>query len=317
MKYKILSLSELEKLTEEFCKLYQQCFTGNINKEIVSWRYLENPINELLMCVAINDEGEIIGNTAASPTEVVINGQIKRIGISMNLMVSPKYQGKGIVFELVNRLYNYMESQGYIGVIGFPNYLSNPIFEKNFGRRVIYEIPTLSIEIERHNILNIPTNTNVLEDDRFLLDYKFCEIKSRKIFLRKNKKYLRWRYSENPTNKYKNFVIISNSTDVQSYLICKEYHEQINVVDFYFKDSEDSITLINKVLEYANYYKKEKITVWAQVGTAEHMIFQNFGFKNQYPITYFSGKVFNDNNTNNLFYDYRSWIINMGDNNVY
>ncbi|WP_169910876.1 GNAT family N-acetyltransferase [Evansella clarkii] len=315
MEYKILTVSELAALTDQFCHLYRKCFTSPISKDIVRWRYLENPLNELLVCVAV-DNGRVIANTAASPCEFFNNGIIEKTAISLNLMIDPDYRGKGIFTDITSKLYKYMEEKGYKSVLGFPNYLSNPTFVTKLGRQTIYEIPTLELNLTDVRLKK--TNTaHILEDDQFTLNYSEYSHESRSLYLYKTREYLRWRYYKNPINNYKNFIIKNELGHVRSFIVCKEYHDKLNIVDYCFNESSDIEPLINSAIKYALDIKKSYVTVWSQIGTDEHLLMQWLGFRNNYPITYFSGKILGITENLNEFYDYRNWFINMGDDNVY
>lgn len=315
MEYKILKKMEFPYWIERFCDLYQKCFSGTINTNIVRWRYLDNPLGELIVCVAI-DNNRLVGVSAALPCEIVYNDKIEESAISLNLMTDPEFRGKGVFVKLASKLYEYMENQGYKSVLGFPNYISNPTFTSKLGRVVIYEIPTLKLSLSDFRN-NLESRSWIIDDDAFELNYCPITHKSKSIYIKKDKEYFKWRYYKNPQNKYKNFVVVNESNVVKSFLICKEYNEQLNIVDYYFAEEKDINPLIERSIEYARDLGKVSITTWSQIGTEEHLILQKLGFRNNYPVTYFSGKLFGTIDKSDDFYDYRKWHITMGDDHVY
>lgn len=315
MEYIFLDRNNFVDWIEQFCTLYRKCFTAKINEKIVKWRYLENPHNDLLVCVAI-DNGRLIANCAASPCEIYYKGKLEKSAISLNLMTDPEYRGRGIFVDLAKRLYSHMEQLGYKSVLEFPNYISNPTLIKHLGRHTIYEIPTLKLILSDF-IKEIESDQLILVDDEFELNYYPFKHRTKTIYLNKNREYLKWRYFQNPQNEYKNFVILDDNRVVRSFLICKEYEEQLNIVDYCFYEECDIEPLIFKGIEYAKKLNKESVTIWSQIGTDEHLFLQKLGFRNNYPITYFSGRLFSSSDALHDFYDYRNWFVTMGDNNVY
>lgn len=315
MEYKILTVNEFKDRIDEFCDLYQLCFSGKISNEAVKWRYIDSPYNDLLVAVAI-DNGKIVANNAASPFEIVQNGVVYKAALSINTMTHPKYRGMGLFVKLAKELYKHMDEKGYRCVIGFPNYISNPILVSKLGRIVIYEIPTLELRLSQFKS-NLFDTSDVKEDDAFLYEYLQWNHCNKGIYIKKTVEYFRWRYYNNPERVYKNFVLTNSNQEVRSYIICKEYNEKINIVDFGTSSINDLNILIGRVIEYALALSKESVTAWSQIGTEEHIVFEKIGFRNNYPITYFSTKVFKCDENAKQFYDYRNWFIQPGDDNVY
>jgi GNAT superfamily N-acetyltransferase len=315
MEYKILSYSEFEKWIDQFCELYQKCFSGLINENIIRWRYFDNPYNDLLVCFAI-DKGRLVANYAASPCELICGSDVNKVAISLNSMTDPAYRGRGLFTTLASKLYKYMDEQGYRLIMGFPNYLSNRTFATELAWTIMYEIPTLELKLPELRKNLIKTDT-VLEDNRFMLNYASCRDRHKPIYLNKTGVYLKWRYYLNAENQYKNFVIKDDSNNVRSRLICKEYQEKLNIVDCCFIDAVDIELLLCRAIEYALALRKEKVTVWSQLGTTEHLVLEKYGFRNNYPITYFGAKVFKNDEESLDIYDFRNWSIHAGDDNVY
>lgn len=313
MEIRVLTRDDFNMWSEQFLKLYKLCFNGYMDMEILKWRYLDNPHGDFLVVVAI-ENNRVIGNCAASPLEVIENGTVHKAALAMNTMVHPEYRGKGIFVTLGNKLNEIVKMKGYKLIFSFPNFLSNPIYVKNLGRTVIYEIPTMTLDLnnckeERKDI------SFVTEDNTFSYKYSLEASTTKKIYVKKNSDYLRWRYASNPSYSYKNFII-KDGYEVKSYLVCKEYEDKINIVDINTTCLDDFSLLISKAIQYAKYLNKKELTTWYPIGTEEHIFLEKLRFRNSYPVTYFSGKVFDENQTN-IYYDYRNWLIQQGDDNVY
>jgi GNAT superfamily N-acetyltransferase len=314
MEYKILPFYEFKNWIGQFILLYEKCFSNPINEKIVKWRYFENPYKDLFVCIAI-DKNKIVANYAASPCELIYNGKLYKSGLSLHTMTDPDYTGRGLFVSLASKLNKYMKENGYTLIFGFPNHISNRTFSSKLGWTIMYEIPTLELKLNNFHSISFDRE-KVIEDNSFSLNYDSCKYDENLIYLNKTKPYLKWRYFNNPQNKYKNFVI-SDNNNVRSYLVWKRYQEKINIVDFNFKNISDIDSLLNKAIEYALKINLEKITIWSQINTKEHIIFEKYGFKNNIPITYFGAHIFNYTKDKAKFLDFRNWRIHAGDDNVY
>ena len=74
---------------------YQEVvFQQKLMKIIIKQRYIDNPYEDLLMCVA-EDKGKIIANYSAVPSIVEIDGFLYKAAQSLNTMTHPDYSGRG------------------------------------------------------------------------------------------------------------------------------------------------------------------------------------------------------------------------------
>jgi len=315
MEFKILSFKEFRNWMNQFIILYDKCFSNSTNKNLVKWRYLDNPYKDLLVCVAI-DKDKIVANYAASPCELIYKSKLYKSGLSLNVMTDPDYRGRGLFINLALKLYKYMHENAYTLTFGFPNYIINPTYPSKLDWTIMYEIPTLELKLTNLSSISYDRK-KIIEDNSFSLNYNNCRYDENLIYLHKTKAYLKWRYFHNPQNKYKNFVIRGSNDNVKSYIICKHYKEKINIVDFSFENIGAIDLLLKKTIEYALRMNLDKITIWSQIGTKEHIIFEKYGFINNIPITYFGAHIFNYNKDKTEFLDFRNWRIHAGDDNVY
>lgn len=306
MELKRLSKQELLGLTDEFCELYRSCFTAEINRDIIIGRFINNPSEDLLMCVAM-DNGRIVANISASPSQIVYNGKSYKVALSLNTMTNPDYRGKGLMVSLTNMLYECLRELDYKLLYGFPNYISNVILCSKLGRKVVYEIPTLELETSN---LEMPVPVDVVavnEVGSLILPHTDA------IHVGKNVDYLNWRYTNHPSNQYS---IIKGGKG--GWAIYKYYQNMINIVEVHAIDKKEQLALIAYIGNEAKANGAEKMTVWSKTNTEEHLTFESLGFRNKYPITYFSILDLGlGDNVNVDIYDYRNWDINMGDDNVY
>lgn len=303
MEIKFLSKEELITNVEKFCDLYRSRFTDEINQAVVINRFIENPYEEIFVCVA-EENGRYIANSSAMPTRIIFQGNVYKSALSINMMTHPDYAGQGLISKTVSALNNRLKEEDFKIVYGFPNYISNSILNVKFGRKDIYEIPTLEKDVKPCACSSIV---------RLCTFDKISDYKSNRIRIIKSKEYLDWRYSKNPHSKY-NYVI----SDYGGWAIFKIYQDMINIVEIHPAKNEDIIEIISFIEHFAFANKLTKLTLWSMINTDEHCILEKMGFRNKYPITYFSALDFGFGEEAGVdIYDHRNWKINMGDDNVY
>lgn len=314
IKYKLVDEEEFLLHKEEFANLYEICFNAKMSINEVIWRYIHNPYSEILACFAY-DGDKLIANYSVSPIRLMVEGTEKKAVLSLNTMTHPQYVGKGLFVDLASQVYKFAESKGYIGVIGFPNNISNRTFLNKLNWKDIEAIPMVQLDLD--NISHPTIDPSIFYDDEFKLNYESCH-KNSNIYVKKSQAYLKWRYLENPTTKYHNVVLAENNI-VSSYMVFKEYKNIINVVDFAcntamgFKNLLDSIILISKRKQ------KKAITLWSKLGSPEHLYCEKLGCKLATPVTYFGGSLFNEKAIINpeQYYQAMSWSLSLCDDNVF
>jgi GNAT superfamily N-acetyltransferase len=298
-----LKKDELRGRLQQFCDLYHHCFNDHIDNNIIEHRYLQNPIDELFMFVAI-DHGKIVANYSVTPNYLQYNGRRIKSALSLNTMTHPEYVGRGLFVELASMLYDELRKQGYWMVYGFPNYISNRTFCSKLGWRDIYEIPTLELVID--NPIGFDRSNVFMASD-----YAISPTLEKRIHVSKTEMYLHWRYQSKPYTQY--YCI---KTQSGSWAVYKYYQNMVNIVELHVNNDTDLVDLIGFISEMVINEGLEKMTVWSEVNSKTHLGLEKLGFRNRYPITYFGACVLNESENIDIW-DYRNWSIQMGDDNVY
>lgn len=303
MELKLLTKEELHERTQQFCDLYHSCFNDRIDSAIIEQRYLQNPINDLCMYVALEND-RIVANYSVSPAYIQHGDRQLMCALSLNTMTHPDYVGKGLFVQLARMLYDELKRQGYGMVYGFPNYISNRTFCTKLGWKDIYEIPTLELVVEKELSYNpsniIPCSTFDVPQDT-----------TNRLVVAKFEDYLNWRYKNKPYTDY-NLVKTNNG----GWMVYKRYQNMINIVELHPQCIEDLVDMIGYVSSVVLGLGLEKMTVWSGTNSWEHLCLEKYGFRNRYPITYFG--VCDLNMSKDLdIWDFRNWSIQMGDDNVY
>lgn len=299
----------------EFAELYSICFNCEMTTSEIEWRYLSNPYCHILACFAYDDD-KLIANYSVSPIRLMVDGIEKKAVQSLNTMTHPDYIGRGLFVTLAKCVYKKAAMNGYIGVFGFPNGVSNRTFIEKLGWKDIELLPM--IRIKTNDIIYINKITkNISYDNGFNLNYSRCRQKGR-IYFKKSVQYLRWRYTQHPSNDY-NTITISDDGFVKSYMIYKMYKNAVNIVDFCCSDTLDFSNLISFILNYSTDNDVEAVTLWAKLGSPEHLYCEKIGCTLATPITYFGGSVFDcsDNEITNPYYQANNWNVYLCDDNVF
>lgn len=312
MEFKLLTKNEYIKSLSLLEELFNNSFKRNIDRNILAWRYTKNPINELLVYVAI-ENNKIISNYSVSPCEVDIDGKIYKIALSMTTMTDPKYCGQGLFPKLANFVYDEMRKLGYIAIIGFPNNNSHRTFINKLGWKDIYEIPTLKLDLNLIKSLDTSNRLDIVSDNEF--NYNYSLVNSSKVKIYKDKSYLNWRFTNHPTNKYFNYAILKEDI-VTTYVVIKKYLDNaIDIVDYSTIDSNQLYTVLSYLLIKLKNSGIKEVNTWAQPHNPSYYVFEKIGFTNEAPIVYFAGKSFTTEA--NILMDYKNWSITMGDSDVY
>lgn len=311
VKYVLLDRDWYENLIGNMAELFEKSFGKIINNQYLHWRYLENPINDILVAVSIEDKC-VVANYSASPCLICIEDKVYKTGLSMTTMTEPNYRGRGLFPQLANELYNYMTSSDYLMVWGFPNVKSHQIFNKYLWWTDICTIPMMQL-----SLMNCKKEvSNPYFDNEFNLNYMESKSIESLIHVKKDTQYLRWRYSNNPINSYENFVI-SHGNNVSSFCVTKFYMDSIDLVDFQVDNLDEGEYLLRQVISFGLNSGCRFINCWAPTHHFMYSLCEKVGFRNSTQNTNFGFNAFNNTDYKYYLEHYENWFIQMGDSDVY
>jgi len=309
-----LNRETFPRYQEQFAELYMLCFNVPMSAEEVKWRYMDNPYGEILSCVAVED-GKLVANYSASPIELLDKKERVKAAQSLNTMTHPDYAGKGLFVNLASRIYNHLRQNSYRMVLGFPNDLSNRTFVRKLGWHDISVMPTLMLNLDSIRLKPAP-EMPIREDDRFDLNYERADYGDRIAIYRSNA-YLRWRFAQHPSVKYHTLAVCADGKNASSRVTFKIFRDRINIVDFFFANEAEMHALMKPVVAFAKQQHKSLITLWADMGSWEHLALEGYGATQAAPVAYFGANVFDAMPHDSPYYDPRVWHLSMCDDNVY
>lgn len=313
MEFHIVEKKELYKYANGFCELYKTAFKDYMDENTFMRRYYDNPYDDVCMCLAI-DNGKIVANYSASPRRVRMQHKVVKCAQSLNTVTDPLYYGKGLFVQLAKLLYKDLEDKGYKFVYGFPNNISNRTFNSKLEWKTIYEIPTLELDLTNlHEIPSTNRGKNIIYRSGIpnKISKKQLSV-SKKYEVDKDCSYLQWRYTDTRDKKY-HFIQDTN----ESWAIFKVYgNDIVNVVEICSDNIDGFEELIRWIINYAFRLNLKKLTLWETINTDEHNFLEKVGFRNNYPIYTFGGKLLDSSLSEDIF-DYRLWKLQLGDENEY
>ena len=292
--------------------LFKECFVKEMTKEYWKWRFVKNPINQIFIQLAWDNEN-LASHYAVSPIVVSIEDKDYLTSLSMTTMTRPDYRGLKLFPCLANLVYDQMVKLDYIMVWGFPNPKSHQVFVRDLYWTDLYEIPTMQLKITQDTKKH--TNETSM-DDQFALNYVDNIYSTGRIHVKKNSEYSKWRYRDDPINKYTNLVI-AKENKVSSFCVVKKYCNTLDIVDFQAKNEEEGEKLLIEAVSFACQNNLESINCWAPRHHFFHSLCGKMGFINKEPITYLGYRQLAENKLKKISNNYSDWYIQMGDSDVY
>lgn len=296
----------------EILKLFSMSFDKEMPESFWRWRFLDNPLNQVFIYLAW-DKRCLAAHYAVSPILVTILGTDYLTSISMTTMTHPEYRGLKLFPQLANQVYTQMTNSGHIMVWGFPNSRSHRIFIRDLKWTDLYEIPVMQLKLGQ------PQNrclVDIITDDLFELDYNENSCLQGLIHAKKDRQYLRWRYTGHPINHYTN-LIIARENKVSSFCVVKMYLNSLDIVDFQAQNELEGMKLLVQAQSFACLNNLQYINCWAPRHHFFHALCEKAGFLNKEPVTYSGFRQLCKTDLKQISNNYSDWYIQMGDSDVY
>ena len=121
---------------ELLTRLYETCFAASDGKEVLPWRYDQNPHGAAITLAQEGAAGQAIASYACNPRRVVPRGDESRaalVGQTGDVMTAVEARGKGLFSELDRTAMKAATEEGWPVVFGLPNRKSAPLFVEKLG----------------------------------------------------------------------------------------------------------------------------------------------------------------------------------------
>lgn len=298
--------------------LFNQSFGKPINLEFWNWRFRDNPVAGPMIYLAW--DGDILAaHYAVSPVILSIAGEEHLTALSMTTMTHPDYRGRGLFTTLANNLYMSLAEQGYLMVWGFPNDQSHRGFIRDLDWQEVYEIPMFHLDM---NILNSAPSVAapIVELDKLdeRVDALWEKVKTdHDITVRRDRKYLNWRFCLRPQNNYRVFGYVDGER-LLGYMIFKRYQTEVDIVDILtMREKKVGIELLLAVLDFCRQNDINGVNTWLPVHDPLHLDLEKFGFRNTHPVIYMGARLLKRFNEISDITNVRKWYFTMSDSDVF
>lgn len=200
---------------------------------VLTWRYLDNPTGELFVDFAIDPErdGQVAGTYCVSPVQFKIGDRQVLGAQSIDTLTDQHYRGRGLFKKLAAHTYARCADRGVGLVYGFPNHRSafgfferlawtrmDPVPFLVRGLRAGYVARRLGVPAKVADFLSgvalgaRPPRLARSQDLRVVLEFDdaFDELwgefaRDVPVAAQRSSRYLRWRFSANPSARYKTY----------------------------------------------------------------------------------------------------------------
>ncbi len=116
-------------------QLFLECFGNRMSSAIWRWAYLENPLGHPWVSVCY-DGDRMVGHYAMIALPVSNGSEHVSCCLSMTTMVAASHRQHGLFVKLATATYDRAKAAGVAWVMGFPNEMSAPGFERRLGWRI-------------------------------------------------------------------------------------------------------------------------------------------------------------------------------------
>lgn len=287
------------------------------------WKYTaQNPSGKSYIWL-LEDSDKIIAHFAAVPYKVKVFDEELIASHSVGALVEKKYQRKGLLKFIGDKLFEDLTRNNIPFTYGFPNSISYGLHKTHMGYTDLIAFDTW--KIQKAEINKIPNeNIDYLTfkgikefDDTVNELWKTCSA-DYEITVVRDKDYLNWRYLARPDWEYYPFGIYRGNI-LKGYIVLKLYKENKilrgHIIDV-FAHRNDRDTLKKAIEGSINFFIEQdvkEITCWLWGSNLFEEIIEERGFmkiKTSIPLVIRVNKEFKYMNE---VKDKRHWYFTMGD----
>lgn len=283
-KYKVGDENQILKLD----RLVEEHKWNRRNLSNWFWKFKQSPNTVSPIVYVCEYKKKIIGTFSTIPINYYINGKKNIFANSIAMIVHPKFQDKGIIKYLGDKLLEETKQKTLL-VFGYPNERSYKLHKVFFGYKDVFLQKLYELNnFKNYKVKNFNHNLIIKPIKKFsnIFD-KISKKNKKKFYLQtvRDQKYLNWRYASRPDKKYYNFELFDISTKkVVGYLVCKLYKFEKklygHIIDIYL-DKSDIKTYKASILIAMNFFKSKKISdisLWCNADKTLISVIKSFGF---------------------------------------
>ncbi len=299
-------------------KAFKKKVTDAYWKDLWNWRFVNNPLADRTDAAYIISWDDVASFVAFSPL-YIRQGNLRIKAALGNIgFTHPDHQGKGLYSRIYNALIDKMISEKYQMLIGFDNHNSHYPEVKYLGWKDINVLNYFSAELgslpqQSDTSSGLSISHMPLSDDNIQAVYD-CFSKLKKTHIERSHSYLEWRVRDNPKYDYK-LIVISDGFGAM-YVIYKEFEgKEIDIMEMIHADQR--LVVGNNLLPALHYWRDlgyQKVNLWSNLFSEEHLQLEKLGFREAGFSTYFvHRKLAGDFDVSSA----RNWHVRFLDSDVF
>lgn len=257
---------------EKVIDLWETAFRKEINKKIWDWKYHDNPFGrEMMLCFDASNQPIVL--YAAIPYPAQWDKQEIIMGQLVDHMSHPAYRHavsgrKGLFIQTADFFYNVFENLPldsiHYGFPGIKNFKLSKIFLK--GRSITQN--KFYFELSINNCKKDTFSMTKKIKEIYVFDEKFDNLwKSNKkdypFSVIRNSKFLNWRFSQHPINKYHSYGLFNHKNKLLGYVIFLLDGDVATIVDIFSANDRKVLHhLIVKIIDRLRKHEIKKVRIW-------------------------------------------------------
>jgi hypothetical protein len=281
------------------------------------WKYKRKNSSGKSKVYVCEYKKKIIASFATIPLDYILNKKRVTFSNSIAMIVHPKYQDKGIIKFLGDKLLSDTQNSSML-VFGYPNERSHMLHKTFFDYRDCFKQKLFEINIKKNkikkntNFLSLKKITKFSSEHSKIFKKNITKFKIQKI---RNSSYLNWRYIDRPDIEYLCYnVYVKNK--FLGYVVFKLYRHEKNlyghIIDLYL-DTKTQSVYDETILASTNFLIKLKVdyvSCWCNgdLPFAKSLKKINFQVVSSRP---FICKIFDKKNKKKI--SPKNWYFTMGD----
>jgi GNAT superfamily N-acetyltransferase len=283
-----------------------------VRKSTTIWnfKHIDNPFGPSYILVATEKES-FVGVRALMKWNWQLGNQVWVAYRAVDTATHPDFQGQGIFKKLTLQALDDVQKEHETFVFNTPNDKSRPGYLK-MGWVIVDALPIAIVPTVVYFFLSIfrkkAVKTNQIQNERLdelCITHNHVLSRTNSIFTPKSASYLKWRFEENPMQKY--HVVSTNDWYIAMYVKKHRFFTELRIVEVIINEGDSFKREIrNAIIDYAIHNRCWIITL-ANKDLFYFKLFGKFGpkltFKSLTKNTFFVNKALDINN----------WKYSLGD----
>jgi GNAT superfamily N-acetyltransferase len=308
-----------------FCRMSNSLYARKVNSRYYRWQFFETPFPTLLAFATTND-GELAGCYGIQLRNSTLGHH--SLGMALDIMVAPAYQGKGLFRPLANYARQQVETPGPALLYVMANQRAHRAHVHGLGWTSVQVLNDYvrstagSSTLLRGHLVTSEVRQFNFADRRFLEDLESKVGAAFSIRVSRSVPDLQWRLFENPRYAYK-VLRCTVASRLVGFLALKTFRNPESgavsgdIVDVLWQDDDPELLeqlLLAGLVEFESQGIAEA-TSWFYTNTILDAAGHALGFRQIHRPRYFSSSILNPENTWQT--EANHWRISMLDTDIY